>query len=451
MSCDDALAAVIAMVSTLDASAPGGALLLAAAEAARASPPAAAAHARAAYDAAWAALHADPAASARPAHARPVLSLAACLAAALALLAPPSPRALSAALRSLDGALVVGGPPHAGGEGSLASVLAVAVEAALPPLPGWTAGAQPPPAGLSPERAAAAAAARAALDAAALCEAHFAGAARAVAPPAATRPSLAAFRALAAAGPVLLRGVAEHWPALREPAPGEPDRRWARVRHLHEAAGRRTVPVEVCDAGGGYMGGGFCIKMMPFADFLDACVGGDGGSGGGAGGGGGGGGGGLRYLAQHDIFSQVPALRCDVAVPDYACDGDEPLLQAWLGPAGTLSNLHWDRAHNILVQVAGAKRFRLFPPAAGAALYAAPPPLDNTSALPADALRAPVPGGEGCAAGQRWEAAFPLYARGAAGAPVEGVLLPGDGLYIPPLWWHALEALTPSFSVSCWW
>ena len=162
----------------------------------------------------------------------------------------------------------------------------------------------------------------------------------------------------------------------------------------------------------------------------------------------------LRYLAQHDIFSQIPQLRRDVAVPDYACAGEgagEPLLQAWLGPAGTVSNLHWDRARNILVQVVGAKRFRLFPPAAGAALHAAPPPLENTSLLPVAALREPVPGGEGCAAGERWAAAFPRYAAGGAGAPIEGVLLPGEGLYIPPGWWHALEALTPSCSVSCWW
>jgi lysine-specific demethylase 8 len=217
------------------------------------------------------------------------------------------------------------------------------------------------------------------------------------------------------------------------------------LRRLREAAGLRTVPVEVCDAEGGYAGRGFGVEMVPFAEFLEGCVDG--------GGGGGGGGGALRYLAQHDLFSQVPALRCDVAVPDYACEGglgDEPLLQAWLGPMGTVSNLHWDRARNILVQVAGAKWFRLFPPAAGPALHAAPPPLGNTSALPVEALRDPVPGSCG-AGGAKWARDFPLYAAGGAGAPLEGTLLPGDALYIPPGWWHALEALTPSFSVSCWW
>jgi hypothetical protein len=435
-------APVVAAILSLEAaSAPGGPELCAAAAACAARAPAAAlAHARAAFAAAWAALHCAP----RPASARPVLALAACLEGALALRAPAQPpEQLAAALRALDCALVVGGPPHAGGEGSLAGALAAAVEAALPPL-------SPPPDGAAvaaaaaadAAAAAAAAAARAAADAGALREARFAGAAPPRAPPAASRPSLAAFRALAAAGPALLRGCAAHWPALRAPAAGEADRRWAGLGRLRALAGRRTVPVELCDEG--YMGGGFAVEMAPLAAFLDALA---------AGGGGGGSGGPLRYLAQHDLFSQVPALRRDVAVLDFACEGGgggEPLLQAWLGPAGTVSNLHWDRARNLLAQVVGAKRFRLFPPHAAAALHAAPPPLENTSLLPLAALREPAPGGGGGGGGE-WAAAFPRYARGEAGAPVEGVLLPGDVLYIPPGWWHTLEALTVSCSVSCWW
>ena len=28
---------------------------------------------------------------------------------------------------------------------------------------------------------------------------------------------------------------------------------------------------------------------------------------------------------------------------------------------------------------------------------------------------------------------------------------PGDMLFIPPRWWHHVESLTPSFSISFWW
>ena len=34
---------------------------------------------------------------------------------------------------------------------------------------------------------------------------------------------------------------------------------------------------------------------------------------------------------------------------------------------------------------------------------------------------------------------------------VEGVVGPGDMLYIPQGWWHFVRGLTPSFSVSFWW
>jgi hypothetical protein len=34
---------------------------------------------------------------------------------------------------------------------------------------------------------------------------------------------------------------------------------------------------------------------------------------------------------------------------------------------------------------------------------------------------------------------------------VEGVLGPGECLYVPVGWWHYVRSLTPSFSVSFWW
>ena len=45
------------------------------------------------------------------------------------------------------------------------------------------------------------------------------------------------------------------------------------------------------------------------------------------------------YLAQHQLFEQIPALARDIMTPEYCALG-EGLLQsvnAWLGPTGTVS------------------------------------------------------------------------------------------------------------------
>jgi ribosomal protein L16 Arg81 hydroxylase len=43
---------------------------------------------------------------------------------------------------------------------------------------------------------------------------------------------------------------------------------------------------------------------------------------------------------------------------------------------------------------------------------------------------------------------FPLFG---GAAYVDVVLGPGQVLYIPPHWWHYVESLETSFSVSFWW
>ncbi|KAK9845504.1 hypothetical protein WJX81_008092 [Elliptochloris bilobata] len=234
------------------------------------------------------------------------------------------------------------------------------------------------------------------------------------------------------AAPVVITGAMDHWPALA---------RWRRPAYLLAAAGPRTVPVEL---GAHYLAPGWGQALMPFSQFLAAHLlgGAARGAGGSAGPGGGGaaeaGGGAARrgYLAQHDLFAQVPELARDISTPDYcAATGELCAVNAWLGPAGTVTPLHTDPHHNLLAQAVGVKYVRLYPPSAAAVLCPFREGLTtNSSQVDLDA-----PG-----AAQRWP--------GLAQAPlVDCLLRPGQMLYVPPGWWHYVRALTTSFSVSFWW
>ena len=60
----------------------------------------------------------------------------------------------------------------------------------------------------------------------------------------------------------------------------------------------------------------------------------------------------VGYLAQHSLLDQVPALAADICTPDYCSLGEGRLhaVNAWLGPAGTVTPLHYDPHHNLLAQ-----------------------------------------------------------------------------------------------------
>jgi hypothetical protein len=132
------------------------------------------------------------------------------------------------------------------------------------------------------------------------------------------------------------------------------------------------------------------------------------------------------------------------STPDVLGDGSHNVdcaerIFAWFGPTGTYSPLHRDPWHNLLVQVVGVKRVRCYSPCSTPALSPFDPSQhdglrSNCSAIPDHDSACP--------------AAFPLF----SSAPsLEADLQPGDGLFIPRLHWHAVRALTGSFSVNFWW
>ena len=139
--------------------------------------------------------------------------------------------------------------------------------------------------------------------------------------------------------PVVITGAARDWPALRK---------W---RDLHALAGRyghRHVPLEVGD----YDDAGWREEVMPFGRFVDRHLGPPPP-------------GGERppvgYLAQHHLFEQFPELLEDFGVPDYCeAGGGCQKCNAWVGPAGTVTPLHFDSYDNLLTQICGYKYVKLY-------------------------------------------------------------------------------------------
>lgn len=145
-------------------------------------------------------------------------------------------------------------------------------------------------------------------------------------------PTLLEFRREAALSPFIVRGYGLQWPALNEHP-------WASFSYLREVAGPgRVVPVEV---GKDYRDGDWAQRMIPWDDLLDKISKDEPPK---------------YYMAQHSLFSQFPALLADIDIPPYVyCEPSptpdypeyEPpsndsqlVINAWLGPKGTISPAH---------------------------------------------------------------------------------------------------------------
>ena len=132
-------------------------------------------------------------------------------------------------------------------------------------------------------------------------------------------------------------------------------------------------------------------------------------------------------------------------LPGFAEDNAMPLLPAaarpriWLGHASTVA-CHHDNSDNLACVVAGRRRFTLFPPEAIGDLYVGP--IDHNMA------GQPVGLAVGAAAD---DPRYPRFAAARARATTVE-LEPGDALYLPKLWWHQVEALSPiNVLVNYWW
>lgn len=113
---------------------------------------------------------------------------------------------------------------------------------------------------------------------------------------------------------------------------------------------------------------------------------------------------------------------------DFLLDVTKSQVNVWMGRPPAAALLHFDSYHNLNVQVLGSKRFVLFPPESWEKMR--PYPFLHPS-----------------------HAQSQLEGQPLADLLLEGqdaTLGPGDVLYIPPMWWHQVEAKTLSVSVNFW-
>ncbi|KAI0373277.1 Clavaminate synthase-like protein [Pilatotrama ljubarskyi] len=279
-------------------------------------------------------------------------------------------------------------------------------------------------------------------------------------------PSLASFISRLSRQPFVLPGFLRDWPALNEHP-------WRSLDYLRAVAGPgRVVPIEV---GSDYRADNWSQNMMLWEEFLES----------------------LAaasstpteprpvlYLAQHSLFKQFPALQGDVIIPDYVYSSLDPpenypqyappgneeqlVLNAWLGPGGTISPAHTDPFYNFYAQVVGHKTVWLAPPEVSSYMY----PYPSTSLQASDASSKGGNAPRNPAANQespsmsnttqvdvflsttddldKSKARFPDFWEKVVPTAISVTLEPGDLLFFPPGWWHAMRSEDLSFSVSMW-
>jgi len=237
--------------------------------------------------------------------------------------------------------------------------------------------------------------------------------------------------------PHVIEGIVNQWPACK---------RW-NMDYLSALAGPRTVPVEI---GQNYMSKEWTQQLMTLDTFINTYVKKQEGKEPQR----------IAYLAQHELFDQIPELSRDLIEPDYCIFSDAvavngaatnsstatatamqdhlllPQVQrnSWFGPSSTVSPLHHDKYHNLFCQVFGSKTIVLIDPMYSCYLSPNVGVQCNTSQV--DLQR------------EGWSTRWPDMKH--VQCQIVTVRA-GEMLYIPPKWWHFCVAEEISFSVSYWW
>lgn len=238
--------------------------------------------------------------------------------------------------------------------------------------------------------------------------------------------------------PAVIPKKISHWPAIRYWNP----------EHLVRRYGDFSVAVALYDPKGPStfldQTLGDVHRTMKLRDFLTDIKSGD-----------------ARYALREDttLFKQIPQFleEFDRFSPfaAHASADDGRYKSLWIGPAQYVTGLHVDPGDTLLFQIYGRKHVMLFGPGETPFLYEEDQqqrrekftntPLESRLKPPDFAvLRDRV----GWCCVQPFNPdldRFPLFSRAHC---IEAYIGPGDTLYIPDKWWHAVRALDVAISVS---
>lgn len=220
--------------------------------------------------------------------------------------------------------------------------------------------------------------------------------------------------------PVVLRGVAAHWPAVV--AARDSDEALVRYIAARDSGRPVTVLTAPPEVQGRYFynedlrGMNFRSGKLPLAALLDRLLA-ERGNAAAPG----------FYAGSAPTAESISAFAAENPLP-FETRGVDPRI--WVGNASRIAP-HYDMSPNIAVVVAGRRRFTLFPPDQIGNLYIGP--VDRTVAgQPTSMVDPHAPDLD----------RFPRYAEALHHALV-AELEPGDGIYIPALWWHGVRADAP--------
>jgi hypothetical protein len=231
--------------------------------------------------------------------------------------------------------------------------------------------------------------------------------------------------------PVVLRGAVKDWPLVSQGLAGlEPCLQYLMGFDKGEAVDAllaKPEPTRAFSYKPGLEGFNFMHDKRPYAALFE-------------------------QLWRYSHFPDPPALAAQSALVSSALPGLEkanvlPLLGAdaapriWIGNRATVP-AHFDDSHNIACVAAGRRRFTLLPPQCAPLLYLGPPDY-----APTPAPMSVVPNLH-----QADLQRFPLVTEALQHAVV-AELEPGDAIYMPPLWFHQVEALAPHLNIlmNYWW
>jgi hypothetical protein len=145
----------------------------------------------------------------------------------------------------------------------------------------------------------------------------------------------------------------------------------------------------------------------------------------------------------HSVAVQAASVRD--TMPQFETENSMPLLDDTVQPTMWLGNkamvaAHYDVDDNIACVATGKRRFTLFPPSQIANLYIGPT-LNSPGGVPISMVDLRDPDHQ----------RFPLFSNALAESQ-SATLEPGDAIYIPTPWWHAVESLDNiNLLINYWW